>query len=255
MFAICNLSVVPVRKDASDASEMTTQILFGEHFEVLERRDPWRKIRLAYDGYEGWIDHKQMMMISDDEARVILQAPAYVSLDLVQIVVYAQTQMIPVVVGSTLPRYLNKKFRIGETEYSFDGTVRSSGATDKKMIIDNAYMYMNSPYLWGGRSPFGIDCSGLTQMVYKLCGIRIKRDAWQQAEQGTKINSLADAAPGDLAFFGNEEKITHVGILLPQNKIIHASGKVRVDKIDTRGIFNEERNAYSHNLKLIKRIN
>jgi hypothetical protein len=253
MFGICNLSLVPVRKEPSDASEMVTQVLFGEHFEVLERKDPWRKIRIAYDGYEGWLDSKQIIMISDDEARVIQQAPAYIALDLVQIVVYMQTQMIPVVVGSTLPRYLNKKFKIGETEYSFDGTVRSSATPDKKMIIESAYMYMNAPYLWGGRSPFGIDCSGFTQMVYKLCGIRIKRDTWQQAEQGNKV-TLEDAIPGDLAFFSNnEDKITHVGILLPQNKIIHSSGKVRVDKIDTKGIFNEEKNSYSHNLRLIKR--
>ena len=158
--------------------------------------------------------------------------------------------------GAPLPRYNNKKFKIGETEYSFDGTVRLSTTPDKKMIIENAYMYINSPYLWGGRSPFGIDCSGFTQVVYKLCGIRLKRDASQQAEQGTTIKSLEESTPGDLAFFANgTEKITHVGILLPQHKIIHASGKVRVDKIDPQGIFNEDKNTYTHNLRLIKRIN
>jgi gamma-D-glutamyl-L-lysine dipeptidyl-peptidase len=256
MFGICNLSVIPVRKESSDTSEMVTQLLFGEHFEILERKDPWRRIRIAHDGYEGWLDAKQMIGISDDEARVIEQASAYVTLDLVQIVIYNQTQMVPVVSGSTLPRYNNKKFKIGETEYSFDGTVRLSTSPDKKMIIESAYMYMNSPYLWGGRSPFGIDCSGFTQVVYKLCGMRLKRDASQQAEQGITIKTLEESMPGDLAFFNNDAgKITHVGILLPQHKIIHASGKVRVDKIDPQGIFNEEKNSYSHNLRLIKRIN
>lgn len=256
MFGICNLSVIPVRKEASDTSEMVTQLLFGEHFEILERRDPWRKIRISQDGYEGWIDAKQMIGISDDEAKLIQQSASYVTLDLVQIVIYNQTQMIPVVSGSTLPRYKDKKFKIGETEYSFDGTVRLSTSPDKKMIIESAYMYINSPYLWGGRSPFGIDCSGFTQVVYKLCGIRLKRDAWQQAEQGIAVPALDEAMPGDLAFFANDSgKITHVGILLPQHKIIHASGKVRVDKIDQQGIFNEEKNAYTHTLKLIKSIN
>jgi len=255
MFGICNLSVIPVRKEASDTSEMVTQLLFGEHFEILERKDPWRKVRIALDGYEGWIDSKQMIGISDDEAKTLSQSTPNVTLDLVQIVIYNQTQMIPVVSGSTLPRYTNKKFKIGETEYAFDGTVRSTSLPDKKMIIENAFMYLNSPYLWGGRSPFGVDCSGFTQLVYKLCGIKLKRDAWQQAEQGTTINSLDEAMPGDLAFFNNNDgKITHVGILLPQHKIIHASGKVRVDKIDPQGIFNEEKNNYTHNLRLIKRM-
>jgi cell wall-associated NlpC family hydrolase len=124
-----------------------------------------------------------------------------------------------------------------------------------KGIIENAYMYLHSPYLWGGRTPFGIDCSGFTQMVYKLAGIRLKRDASQQAEQGTLINLIDEARQGDLAFFDNEEgRIIHVGIMLPNNKIIHASGKVRIDSIDHHGIYNLETKKYTHNLRIIKRF-
>ena len=245
--------MVPVRREPSDTSEMVTQLLFGEHFEIFERKDPWRRIRIAHDGYEGWIDSKQMIMISDDEARAIQQTPSHITLDLVQIVIYNQTQMIPVVSGSTLPRYKDKKFKIGETEYSFDGTVRLSSSPDKKMIIENAFMYINSPYLWGGRSPFGIDCSGFTQLVFKLNGIELLRDAWQQALNGKPLDFVEEAQPGDLAFFDNDRgKIIHVGIILGKNKIIHASGKVRIDKLDHYGIYNEEKKAYTHQLRIIR---
>jgi cell wall-associated NlpC family hydrolase len=139
-------------------------------------------------------------------------------------------------------------------EYTYDGSVKTLTRPDRSQLLENAYMYLNAPYLWGGRSPFGVDCSGFTQMVYKMSGLPIRRDAWQQAEQGVTINLLEEALPGDLAFFDNAEgRITHVGILLPGNKIIHASGRVRIDKIDHHGIFNETQQKYTHKLRVIKR--
>jgi gamma-D-glutamyl-L-lysine dipeptidyl-peptidase len=114
---------------------------------------------------------------------------------------------------------------------------------------------LNSPYLWGGKTPFGIDCSGFTQMAYKLAGIKLRRDAWQQAEQGHTINLLEETEPGDLAFFDNDEgNIVHVGIILRDHKIIHAAGKVRIDSIDHYGINNKELKKYTHKLRLIKRM-
>ncbi|NTW32657.1 MAG: C40 family peptidase, partial [Bacteroidetes bacterium] len=122
-------------------------------------------------------------------------------------------------------------------------------------IVENAYMYLDAPYLWGGRSPFGIDCSGFVQMVYKLIGIRLPRDASQQASQGTTINFLSEAVPGDIAFFDNEDGIiVHTGIIINNGQIIHASGRVRIDNLDHEGIFQVKTKKYTHKLRLIKRI-
>ena len=138
--------------------------------------------------------------------------------------------------------------------YQFDG-LTTPGFTQKKKLIENALMYLNAPYLWGGRSPLGIDCSGFTQMVYRLQGINLPRDAYQQAEVGTTLSFIEESDPGDLAFFDNNEgKITHVGIILEENHIIHASGKVRIDRIDQQGIFNTEIGTHTHKLRLIKSI-
>lgn len=146
---------------------------------------------------------------------------------------------------------------MGDQEFSFEGHSKcpdQSKATGKS-IVENAYMYLNAPYLWGGRSPFGIDCSGLSQMAFRLSGINIKRDAWMQAESGENVHLLDESQEGDLAFFDNEEgRITHVGIMVSKNRIIHASGQVRIDAIDHQGIFNLDTKKYSHRLRLLKRI-
>jgi cell wall-associated NlpC family hydrolase len=256
MYALANLSLVPVRKDPSDKSEMVSQLLFGEMVEVIDNKESWIKIRMVYDDYIGWIDKKQVIGITDDRMQQIKVSTPYVSADLFQIVIWRQNQICPIVMGSSLPQFNNKKFIIGETEYSFEGTAIETTMAQPEKLFERAYLYLNSPYLWGGRSPMGIDCSGLTQMVFKLCGIKLKRDAWQQAEQGETINNLDESKPGDLAFFNSSEgRISHVGMLLPGNHIIHAHGKVRIDKIDKVGIYNPEISEYSHDLKLIKRIN
>ena len=237
MFAVCNLSLVPVRKEPSDKSEMVSQLLFGEMIEIINKQENWRKVKILYDGYIGWLDKKQV-----------------ISGDLVQITIWNGNQICPVVLGSSLPMYNNHKFFIGSTEFIFDGNVVTANLPDISRLVENAYMYLNSPYLWGGRSPFGIDCSGFTQMVFKLCGISLLRDTVQQVEQGATINLIEESKAGDLAFFDNAEgKISHVGMIIPGNQIIHASGKVRVDRIDHQGIYNEESKSYSHNLRVIKR--
>ena len=138
--------------------------------------------------------------------------------------------------------------------YRFDG-LTTAGFTKKEKLAENALMYLNAPYLWGGRSPLGIDCSGFTQMVYRLQGVDLPRDAYQQAEVGTTLSFVEESEAGDLAFFdNNEERITHVGIILENNHIIHASGKVRIDRIDQQGIFNKELGTHTHKLRLIKSI-
>ena len=254
MYAICNLSVVPVRAEASDKSEQVTQLLFGETAQVIDKKDSWRKVRLLHDDCLGWIDVKQVMQLPEEDRHSMEASPKTVTFDIVQLVVYEEHHIIPIVLGSTLPNFSAKKLRFAGMEYSYDGNVKTLNGPDRSQLVENAYMYLNSPYLWGGRSPFGIDCSGLTQMVYKLSGYGLHRDAWQQAEQGTALNFLEEALPGDLAFFENPEgKIVHVGVVLPGNRVIHASGRVRIDKLDHQGIFNETLQKYTHKFRLAKR--
>lgn len=255
MFGICNLSIVPLRGEPSHRSEMVSQVLFGEHFEMLDTLNEWIKIRMAYDGYIGWILQSQCIQISMDDYNFLQKAGAFVTTDLVQLLVSDPT-VLSIVMGSALPFYENGSCRINDKKYLYDGKARyPEESSSSQMIVENAYMYLNAPYLWGGRTPFGIDCSGFTQMVYKLSGHDLLRDAFIQAGQGTQVNLPGEAQPGDLAFFDNEEgKITHVGILTSPNKIIHASGRVRIDAFDHHGIFNAETKRYSHNLRMIKRI-
>ena len=253
MKGISTLSIVPVRSEPSDRSEMVSQVLFGELFEIIEQRKNWSHIRLKYDDYTGWIDSKQITFIDDKEAEDISSQPVAVTMDIVQVAINGHN-LTPVVMGSSLPFYHEKKFFIGQKEFNYDGQVKILTKPEAKTISQNAYMFLNAPYLWGGRSPFGIDCSGFTQVIFKLSGIPLKRDAWQQGEQGTAVDSVDDSKEGDLAFFKNEDdKVVHTGIVLMNNHIIHASGKVRVDRLDGNGIFNAETNLYSHRLAGIKR--
>ena len=160
----------------------------------------------------------------------------------------------PIVIGSILPSYKSGHALINNEMYQFDG-LTTPGFIKKDKLVENALMYLNAPYLWGGRSPLGIDCSGFTQMVYRLQGVDLPRDAYQQAEVGTTLSFVEESEPGDLAFFDNAEgKITHVGIILEDNHIIHASGKVRIDRIDQQGVFNTEIGNHTHKLRLIKSI-
>jgi cell wall-associated NlpC family hydrolase len=255
MYGICNLSLVPCRKIASDRSEMVTQLLFGETFEILEEQKKWIRIKNSFDDYISWIDKKQYQPITQKTYSKITKEHQ-LSFELIQpLANITNDSILPIVIGSTLPTIKNHKFEIEKTEYEYDGQVTKPVVTKKtrSLIIENAYLYLNAPYLWGGRSPFGIDCSGFTQIVFKLNGINILRDASQQAKEGTAIDFVEEAQAGDLAFFDNDAgKITHVGIVLGNNKIIHASGKVRIDQLDHYGIYNEEKKDYSHQLRVIR---
>jgi cell wall-associated NlpC family hydrolase len=163
-------------------------------------------------------------------------------------------QHVLICFGSPLPSCENKMGSIGENSYEYSGDTLQA-VKDRELILSSAYTYLHSPYLWGGRTPFGIDCSGLTQMAYRFGGIDLPRDAWQQAELGNALSFIDESEPGDLAFFDNKEgKITHVGLLLEDNRIIHASGQVRIDPIDQTGIYNKDLKRHTHKLRVIKRI-
>ncbi len=255
MFGICSVSIVPVRAEPLHKSEMVSQLLFGEHFEVLEQQQEWMRIKIAFDNYEGWVTATQVTELDFKDYNFLQKTGAFLSYDLVQLLM-AGSSIYSVIIGSVLPFFENGWCRINDRKFKFDGNAKYPDKnTSGRVLIENAYMYLNAPYLWGGRSPFGIDCSGFTQMVYKLSGYKLLRDASLQVEQGYIVNLLEEAHSGDLAFFDNAEgKITHVGIVVGNGKIIHASGKVRIDSLDHHGIFNSDTKKYSHNLRMIKRI-
>ena len=256
-YGICLLSVVPCRKEAANTSEMVTQLLFGEHYSVKEQTEEWVQIVTAYDHYECWINKKQHTKISEATFKLLeLQTPI-VTTELMQLITNKTSGLtFPIPIGATLPGFLNNECKVEQNVFAFEGSsVNSSYKKDAKAILATAELFLNAPYLWGGRSVFGIDCSGFTQLVYKLNGYKLPRDAYQQAELGHPLSFVEEAEAGDLAFFDNEEgKIIHVGIILDNQRIIHASGNVRIDKFDHYGIFHSENKKYSHMLRVIKRI-
>ncbi len=246
-YGICNLGIVPIRLEPSDTSEMVTQALYGDLFKVLEQRKKWSRIRFAFDNYEGWIDNKQYLEIEDSNYLELSKSDINLSKDLIEFVSDTSNNLYPIPVGSDLNglELLN---------HNFDGTTISAKSS-KSDIVKTSFLFLNAPYLWGGKTPFGIDCSGFTQMVYKLNGYNLFRDASEQASQGEALSFIEESEPGDLAFFDNAEgHIIHVGIIMEDNHIIHAHGKVRIDRLDHSGIYNVDKNMHTHKLRVIKKI-
>jgi len=246
-YGICNLSIVPLRDEPTDTSELVSQMLYGEVFKILEQRKSWSKIRLAFDSYEGWVDNKQYLEITEEQYKSLHKVQPKLSMDLVEFIQDNNQQLYPISLGSTLNG-------LSLLNHSHDGDF-VKGKSPKELIIQTAFLYLNAPYLWGGKTPFGIDCSGFTQMVYKLNGYKLLRDASQQATQGEALSFIEESEPGDLAFFDNNEGIiTHVGIIMKDNYIIHSSGKVRIDRLDHSGIYNVDKKMHTHKLRVIKKV-
>ncbi len=257
-YGISGLSVIPVRREPSEQSEMITQILFGEHFLVNEIMLGWAYVKLNYDGCEGWVDMKMITPLSEKTYLKVDRAPFAVTTDIFNIVPLTEEQTVMIVAGSTLPcwRPNLKEFTLQFHPFAHSGNVTYRRPVHiRKLIIEQALKYFNAPYLWGGRSLLGIDCSGLTQIIYKMAGIKIPREASQQVHCGKALSFVEETKPGDLAFFDDEEgKIVHVGIIWEKNKIIHASGQVRIDNVDQFGIFNIDTKRYTHQMRVMKRI-
>jgi len=246
-YGLCNLSIVPVRLEASNTSEMVTQLLYGDNFKVLEQHKSWIRILIAFDNYEGWIDSKQHIEISAEAYHSLEAEPPKLSSDIMEFVYNEHDELIAIPLGANLNA-------LPFLKHKHDGNFQQE-LLPKNNLVLTALLYLNSPYLWGGKTPFGIDCSGFTQMVYKLNGFKLLRDAKQQATQGESLSFIEESEPGDLAFFDNEEgAIVHVGIIMEDNYIIHAHGKVRIDRLDHTGIFNLDTKKHSHKLRVIKKI-
>lgn len=254
-YGVCRLSLVPVRLEGSDKAELTTQLLFGEHYEVLSssKDKKWLKIKMHFDQYEGWIDVKQHHSISKDHFDYINRADFKISTDVTTSILYNKTPL-SILMGSIIPISGSELFRM-EEQFAFNGESKSLGQKrDFEFLKLTAKKYVNAPYLWGGKSPFGIDCSGFVQMVFKINGYKLQRDSAQQAKQGKAV-SFHEMLPGDLVFFKSKEnQITHVGIFLGDDKLIHASGKVRIDHLNEEGILHAESRVYTHSFAQARRI-
>jgi len=251
---IVNQSLVAVRREPSESSEMINQLLFGETFTIIENYSNWLRIIGSFDSYEGWIDSKLVAVLSDDMLASYANPKVANSLFLAKKT--GSNYPIRLCPGSSIYGYENDRFSVGESTYQcIENPFTEANSNIVDELVHVSKLFVNSPYLWGGRSPYGIDCSGLTQVVFKILGISIPRDAGQQVKLGETVDFINMAQPGDLAFFDNEEEIiTHVGIIIDNSKIIHSSGYVKIESIDHQGIFNLNSQKYSHKLRVIKRI-
>ena len=236
MYGICHLSIIPVRKNSSSKSELVSQLIYGELFKVIEKKEKWFYIESIDDKYSGWINHSQFKEILEQDFKKVKKTKSKL-LNNISSEIETENGNMSITIGSKISSAFILNHKLKQKEYS------------KSSIIKNSLKFLNSPYLWGGRTPYGIDCSGFSQQVYKLNGFQLARDASQQALQGKEVK-LEKAKPGDLAFFG-DKKITHVGIIMDSNKIIHSFGCVRIDYLNEKGIINSISKKTTHYLKKI----
>lgn len=290
MKAVSLHSVVPVRTEASETSEQITQMLFGEICTIEEQKTRWIRVKLALDGQRGWVDAKMIATLSTDEYKsysAALKAAAYVAFPMAYAVSENNGQTIPLTAGTRLTNYHNGHFEVLGVGFRIDAGMVLTKPLEMTQpnLLQSVRFFLNVPYLWGGKNALGMDCSGFTQTILSLFGHKIPRNASEQATQGRLISRLSSSKAGDLAFFCHYEeaatqeitsnlkqqstetnaiarqKITHVGILIDSERIIHCSGRVKIEKIDTTGIFSVEQSdtahpdgQYTHRLLSIRRL-
>ncbi len=252
-YVVAIVAVSPIRAEAAHRSEMVSQLLFGEPAEVIEAAGEFIKIKSIYDEYEGWCQCTQLVNISEEQLATHQKDLVTEFTNLLD--VNGSEMQIPY--GASLGFFINNCATLGKFHFQNKGAV----AKPNRILFKSDYIkriantYLNTPYLWGGRSVFGIDCSGFAQQVYRFFDKQLPRDSYEQAALGEVVGFLQEAICGDLAFFDNAEgKINHVGILLDPETIIHSSGRVKIDKIDNVGIVSSDTGERTHQLRIIKRI-
>ena len=248
---ICENVFIPLRSGPSHRSEMLSQVLFGERFSITDQVDHWLKIVTEFDNYPGWIDKDHLQHMPDDSDRhgfVLNRSLLCHKSDNTKMILEAGCEIFN-------PDFEKNTFTVGHNIYSAGNHFSKAFITIKESLSDTAMRFMNSPYIWGGRIPSGLDCSGFTQLVCKIHGKPIPRNSWMQAEAGEAISFLEETIPGDLVFFDDElGRISHVGMMISRGLVIHASGRVRIDIMDHQGIYKQEVGGYSHRLRTIRRI-
>jgi gamma-D-glutamyl-L-lysine dipeptidyl-peptidase len=252
-YAFVSVPAAPVRLKPRHQREMVNQLLFGEAVEVLkEKGSLWVKIRSLHDDYEGWITRT---LLTEADKEEVQQPVTFITSNLINTIHLANDTIMQVPLGASLRGFSNGAGRMGQLAYRIDTHAKDRRAEQPSgaLIEMLAKQWLNAPYCWGGRTIYGVDCSGFVQVNFKLTGIDLPRDAWQQAQEGEPVDKLKNAMPGDLAFFDDKEEIVHVGIMLGPDKIIHASGNVRIDTIDKKGIIHSGTGKRTHLLESIRR--
>ncbi len=255
-FGVCRLSVVSVRKEQSQHSLQVTQLLFGDHYEVItESSDKqWLHIKLYFDHSEGWIERKQHHEIAKEYFEQINAVDFKITTDVCSTILYKKTP-ISILMGSIVPISQSELFKM-EEQFAFNGEAKSVGQKREFEFLKTiALKYLNAPEQEGGKTPFGIDGSGLVQMVFKMCGYTLAHHAEELLKQGRKVKGLFAAKPGDVVFIHpRKEKVTKIGLLLEENKVLHADGRVRIDQLMEDGVLDLETKIFAHTLGPISRI-
>jgi len=251
-FAVCRLSVIPVRAEPGHLAEISSQVCGGEAVEILEETGQWWRVRLLADDYTGWVHGRQFGGRMETPP-----APASFFTDDLCGPASRGSLQIALPLGAPLPDFHDGEFTLGGERWRWPGAVRSipPGPPDKAALFARARRLLHAPYLWGGRTAFGMDCSGFVQSVMAAFGVRLPRDSKLQSACGAEVENRAAAAPGDLVFFGLEAPgISHVGLLLPGREIIHASTMVRLDDLTDEGIRSRESGELTHRTAAIRRV-
>lgn len=258
-YGIALTPVIPMRASADEAAEMTNQLLFGDTFRILEERPRWYLVENIFDGDTGWIDWKMATPITEAYLTELAQKPLFVArqpiTDLHQ---KGEKRPLRISMGSVLPGYDEQSgtFRVNDQLFTVPRRMAMPVKPSYiRALLRTAELFLNTPYLWGGRNIFGADCSGFVQVVYRMHGIFLPRNARQQILLGEPVASFTDAYPGDLAFFAKPDgKITHVGIVLTPDRILHCSGDVHVDKLTAEGIWSDRLQCYTHSEPILRRF-